>query len=144
MIRCVLTCILMLIAGSALAQVSVAEERFVTEGLKHFDYTRYVPSSVKRTIGFIYGAQIDCTAMTGMEVKITKEPQHGTVEIVPGEMFPNFAKDNPRSKCNVKKQKGMLLNYTAEKGYTGTDTVEVFVMFPSGYAHEAVYDITVK
>jgi hypothetical protein len=125
-------------------QEKTATERFAAEGMKHFDYTRFVPAGVKRTVGYGYGANIDCSPMTDIDVRVTKEPEHGAVELVSGEFFPAFAKDNPRVKCNDKKIRGMKINYTATKGYMGDDTFQVLILFPNGFAYETDYNITVK
>jgi hypothetical protein len=65
--------------------------------------TRYVPSGIVRTLWFLHGAYADCSPWDSIEVRTTKEPEHGTVEIVPSEGFGQFANNSVSAKCNGKK-----------------------------------------
>jgi hypothetical protein len=86
-------CAFGLLLSSASAQEPNREETL--NGVQKFEFTRHVPSGAKRAIDFVYGAYPDCSAMAVEEIEIRKvrEPEHGAVEIAPGERFPSFAKD---------------------------------------------------
>jgi hypothetical protein len=88
--------------------LSFASAEEAPEGLQKGKLTRFVPSGMNRTIEFLYEAKPDCSAMDeSIEVRTTKAPEHGAVEIVPSYNFPNFARDNIRFKCNERKMRGL-------------------------------------
>ena len=82
--------------------------------------------------------------MLGYDVKTTKEPEHGTVEIVPAENFSTFAKDNVSFKCNARKMSGFNVNYKPSEEYRGPDEFTVLVLWPNGYASEAHFKMVVR
>jgi len=69
---------------------------------------------------------------------------YGTLEFVSGERFPNYAKTNVRFKCNEKKTRGVLINYKSAGGYIGSDKFEILVLYPTGYAREVTYNLSVR
>ena len=126
------------------------EEVWANEGLRKWDLTRYAPAGKSRTVWFVYGAHPDCSSIltktidVKTDIKTTKEPEHGTVEIVPSENFPAFAKDNVRSKCNVRKINGFNVNYKSSGGYVGPDEFTVLVLWPNGLASQAHFTMIVR
>jgi hypothetical protein len=132
-----------LLLSSASAQ---EDETWRTEGVQKLEFTRFVSSGKKITLDFAYAVNPDCSPSDGgpVEVKTTTEPTHGTVEIVPGDRFPNFAKTNVRFKCNEKRTRGVLINYKSTGGYVGSDKFEVLVLYPTGYAREVLYNVNVR
>jgi hypothetical protein len=93
----------------------------------------------------VYGANPDCSPLDGdIEVRTAKQPEHGGVEIVAGDRFPNFAKDNVRAKCNAKKLRGVIVNYKSSGGYVGPDGFDLLVLYPTGFAREVRFNINVR
>jgi hypothetical protein len=136
-----------LLLSSASAQEDDAKnEAWRTEGLQKLEFTRFVSSGKKITLDFAYALNPDCSPSEGgpVEVKTTTEPAHGTVEVVPGDRFPVYAKTNIRFKCNDKKTRGLIINYKSTGGYIGSDTFEVLILYPSGLAREVHYNLNVR
>jgi TonB family protein len=124
--------------------VGKPEEATATDGLRKREHTRYSPSGESRTVWFVHGANPDCSPWGPIEIKMTKKPEQGTVEIVPAKGFPNFTTDNIRFKCNALKAAGFNVNYKSSKGYTGADDFTIFVIWPNGYADEVLYKMDVR
>src|SRR3954462_10662522 len=85
------------------------EERsriFGIEGLESQTVTRILASGSKQWIGFFTALNPDCTASGNVDLRITKQPEHGTVEITTATNFPGYPKENIRSKCNQHKVRG--------------------------------------
>lgn len=103
------------------------------EGVHRAERIQYVPSGKLRNVGFLMGAYPDCTPWNAAEteVRMLKEPEHGTVEIVAGENYGSFT-DEPRTKCNGKKIPGMWVKYKSVKGYTGLDEFDLLAMYETG------------
>jgi hypothetical protein len=102
---------------------------FGIEGLENQTFTRFVASGAKQRIGF-YATSLnpDCTAVGNANVRVTKQPEHGTVETVATTDYPHYPKENIRSKCNPHKVKGTLVNYKAAEKYTGNDEFDLLIL----------------
>ena len=97
----------LLLSSSASAQETTKDEPVRIPGLTKYEITRYVVSGKKQTIEFVYGAYPDCSPLEWIEIRKLKEPEHGAVEIAPGEHF-----NNDRTKCgNGKKIRGQMVSY---------------------------------
>jgi hypothetical protein len=126
-------------------QASTQEpEAFVKEGLRKSDITRYVPSGTSRSVWFVYAANPDCSSQGTIEIRTTKEPEHGTVEAMPGDSFVSFENADYRSKCGGKKLRGINVNYKSSAGYKGSDQFELLALYPKGFAWEALFNINVR
>ena len=144
-------CAFGLLLSSAFAQErtpeQLREERshiFGIEGQESQRLTRVVASGAKQRMNFYASLNPDCSATGDVNVRVTKQPEHGTVETVATTGYPHFPKENIRSKCNQYKVKGTLINYKAAEKYTGNDEFDLLVLFPGGYAWEHHFDISVR
>jgi hypothetical protein len=123
------------------------EERshiFGIEGVQKMELNRIIASGTKQRMGFFYALNPDCSASGDVNVRVAKQPEHGTAEIVAATLFPNFEKENIRSRCNQHKVRGQQVNYKAAEKYTGNDTLELLVLYPGGFAQEVQFDISVR
>jgi hypothetical protein len=134
----------LLLSFASAEEASVNEQSFVREGLRKTDLTRYVPSGISRTIWFVYAANPDCSSQGSIEMRTTKEPAHGAIEVVPGEGFVSFEGETYRKNCGGKKLRGLNVNYKSSGGYVGADQVVILALYPKGLAWEAHFDISVK
>jgi hypothetical protein len=113
-------------------------------GLEKKQFTRVVPSGTNQRISFYTSLNPDCTASGNVNVRVTKQPEHGTVEIVATTNFPTYPKEHIRSKCNDHKVRGMQVNYKSAEKYVGSDELDLLILFPTGFAWEVHYDISVR
>jgi len=98
-------CVFGLLLSSASAEEKspeqLLEERSGIEGLESQTLTRVVfASGAKHRIGFYVDLNPDCSAVGDINVRVTKQPEHGTVETVAATDYVRFPKENIRSKCN--------------------------------------------
>jgi hypothetical protein len=143
-------CAFGLLSSSAFAQdkspEQLREERshiYGIEGLASQTYSRVIASGAKQRIDFYASINPDCSATGDLNVRVTKQPEHGTVETVATTDYAHWPKENIRSKCNLHKVKGTLVNYKAEK-YTGNDEFDLLILFPHGTAWEIHHNISVR
>jgi hypothetical protein len=118
------------------------------------EINRYVPSGKSRLLYFLGGANSDCSPWgSNTEVRTTKKPEHGMVEIVLGHAVMDFGKESKIAHCTGKKMPVLNVNYKSFPGYTGPDEFELLVMWPvsdagSGSSHgrhsEFHFNINVK
>jgi hypothetical protein len=114
------------------------------EGLESQTFTRVVASGAKQRAGFYYSLNPDCSANGDVNVRVTKQPEHGTLENLATTNFPGYPKENIRSKCNQHKVKGVQVNYKAAEKYTGNDEFDLLVLWPNGFASELHFEISVR
>jgi hypothetical protein len=107
-------------------------------------FTRVVASGTNQRIGFFYAVNPDCSDSGDVNIRVTKQPEHGTVETVTSTNFPNYPKENIRSKCNDHKVRVMQVNYQSAEKYVGSDELELLVLFPGGFAWEVHFDVDVR
>jgi hypothetical protein len=144
-------CVFGLLFSSAFAQdkspEQLREERgriFGIEGQDSQTFNRIIASGAKQRVGFYVSLNPDCTASGDVTVRVTKQPEHGTVETVARTDYAHYSKENIRSKCNQHKVKGTLVNYKSAEKYTGNDEFDLLILFPGGYAWEHHFDMSVR
>ena len=86
----------------------------------------------------------DCTARGNINIRVTKQPEHGSTETIGTITFPSYPKEHVLFKCNDHKVRGMQVNYKSAEKYVGSDELELLVLFPAGFAWEVHYDISVR
>src|SRR6266487_628559 len=114
------------------------------EGQRNETITRVVASGGKQRLDFYTSLNPDCTISGDIKVRVTKQPEHGTVDTVVTTEYVHYPKENIRSKCNQHRVKGTLVNYKAGEKYTGNDEFDLLVLYPHGTAWEIHYNINVR
>jgi len=132
-------CALGLLSSSAFAQENSPEQMLEKQQL-----ARVVTSGTNQRIGFFYAVNPDCSASGDVNVRVTKQPEHGTVETTAATDFPTFPKENMRARCNKRKVRGVQVNYKSAEKYVGADTLDLLVLFPGGFGQEVHLNINVR
>ncbi len=135
-----------LAAGMAWAQpAQPSQEDHPAAGTpKLFNINKFVPSGDERRIAFVPAVFPDCSSKGLTVGRVTKEPTHGAVGLVPEDSFPDFPPNGRYAPCNEKKVPGLRINYKSDNEYVGQDDVEIFLMFPDGSAAIWHFLIVVK
>jgi hypothetical protein len=113
------------------------------EGVQKMELSRVVASGTNQRIYFFYVVHPDCSA-SDINIRVTKQPEHGTVETAAATDFPNFGRENIRYRCNQHKVRGQQVNYKSAEKYVGSDKFELLVLFPGGFTREVHLDIDVR
>jgi len=142
-------CAFGLLLSSAFAEEKSPEQRQqesnqIVEGLPKMNWARVVASGTNQRIGFFYAVNPDCSANGDINIRVTKQPEHGTVETAAATDFPNFERENIRYRCNQQKVRGQQVNYKSAEKYIGSDTLELLVVFPGGFGQEVHFNINVR
>ena len=97
-------CAFGLLLSSAFAQEKtpeqLREERshiFGIEGQESQTFTRVVASGAKQRMNFYASLNPDCSATGDVNVRVSKQPEHGTLETVATTDYTYFPKENIRS-----------------------------------------------
>jgi hypothetical protein len=122
----------------------VSSSAFAQEGLEKKQFTRVVASSKNQRIGFFTYLNPDCVSAGAIEVRITKQPEHGSTETTATINFPTYPKEHVRARCNEHKVRGVQVNYKSAEKYVGSDELDLLVLFPNGFAWEVRYNIDVR
>ena len=86
----------------------------------------------------------DCSSEGETVVRLTQTPQHGRVTISKASDFPSFPEGNVRRECNKRRVAGTKTMYVSERGYRGTDTVAIEIVFANGRTARRFYTISVR
>ena len=86
----------------------------------------------------------DCTSVGETVVTLTQAPKHGRVTIAKESDFPSFPKKNARYACNKKRVAGTRTVYVSERGYTGSDSAAIEIIFANGATARRYYTINVR
>jgi hypothetical protein len=86
----------------------------------------------------------DCTSVGETVVTLTQAPRHGRVTIAKESDFPSFPKKNARYACNKKRVAGTRTVYVSERGYTGSDSAAIEIIFANGATARRYYTINVR
>ena len=105
---------------------------------------RYVPSGGTVRLTFFCNINPDCTSSGNSTIRITRPPEHGRVVQSRTRDFCYFPPSNPRSYCNNRRVPGVVVNYVAQRGYTGYDSVGVEVFYPGGAMRSGTFNIQVR
>ena len=92
-------------------------------------------------LGTFANTNPDCTATGKTFVRVSRNPSHGVVTVREGLVFSNFS---AHPECNSHKMEGVAVEYTPNRGFTGTDEVELDDISQTGIEIFVTYAITVK
>jgi hypothetical protein len=101
-------------------------------------------SGQPQRIDYFYSVNPDCSSVGTTTIREVTPPKNGTITFTSGENYPDFKVGNIRYACNSKKVPVTNLVYQSNQGFTGTDTIKVEVLFPSGDYRTSEYMINVR
>jgi hypothetical protein len=101
-------------------------------------------SGKQSQVGFVWALDPDCSSRGETESRVLRKPEHGTLEITPGNSFPKFPENSPLFHCNKQKVSGSLILYKSNEGYTGKDYFDIEFIGPRGADYTMKYVVTVK
>ncbi len=122
----------------------VTHSHALAQSLPPLDLHPVVPTGIKRQLAFLAALNANCTSMGDIDVRLTKKPEHGEVEIENGLGYTNFPRINQRYGCNVRLVPGVRINYTSTDGFTGKDRFSIEIFEPGGVEVTGKYAVTVK
>ena|SRR5215831_2673540 len=111
---------------------------------RDYSIQRFAIGGKKSVFANFYSLKLDCVPSGWQEVTLSKPPENGEAKLVEAPAIVHFNTPNPRVKCNGKSTKSTALQYTPNKGYKGSDSIEVETISESGEHHTYTYNITVK
>jgi hypothetical protein len=86
----------------------------------------------------------DCSSAGRDIVKAVAGPNHGTVRLVGGKVYPHYSKGNDRYKCKLRKDDGIKGFYRSKPGYKGHDQITFSIHTYTGNVHSATVNINVE
>jgi hypothetical protein len=96
-------------------------------------------------IAFYASLWPDCSSQGPVVIRLTQPAEHGTVSFEADDSWVYFSPGTPNATCNAKKAPGTKVFYDAsEQGYEGSDSFQVFIIFPSGTASDVRFNISVR
>jgi hypothetical protein len=111
--------------------------------LKPTIIVRGVDSSTRQVVDSYYSVEPDCSNPGYPEIKFLRMPNHGTVAVENGEVYPNFSKDNVRYDCNKKRVATSQITYESVAGFHGSDSFTIQVRFNNSNLRLVTYNVDV-
>jgi hypothetical protein len=102
-----------------------------------------VVSEARTRVAFLTAAEPDCSPQQ-LVVRVTKQPANGKLEVEEGNGFGYSQKENIHAKCGERPIWGMLVYYTSNANFKGSDTAVVESSTEAGVASRYRFKITVK
>ncbi len=106
------------------------------------NYNKTVVAGGSLLLAHYASINLDCTSRGPVTVRVVSGPSSGSVRIEQGLGYGNFT--NEYRQCSARKTFGANVRYTPHKGFTGMDSVQFDVIFPSGFERIESISITVK
>jgi hypothetical protein len=106
--------------------------------------TKYAVSGRPLKLDFAASTNPDCSSVGRPTVRASRAPEHGRVTVTQSTDFPRFPPSNIRSQCNGRRVAGAAINYVSQRGFIGTDNVEVEIIFASGSLRHESFTINVR
>ena len=104
---------------------------------------REVVSEARTRVEFLAAEEPDCSSQQ-LVVRVTKQPTNGKLEVEEGNGFGYWQKENIRTMCGEKSIWGMLVYYTSNANFKGSDTAVVDSFTETGRVTRYRFKSTVK
>ena len=117
----------------------VAAQQISTEPLN-----RIVLSGERVRVGSSYDVNPDCSSTGHIKSRLLEQPKNGVVEMVTEQGFTNYAKDDPKYKCNEKQSDIQAYYYKSREDFKGKDRFVVEVFYPRGSYRKRIFNIDVR
>jgi hypothetical protein len=133
MVRRVLKCLAILaLAWSASGSIARAQ-----------GITKTVASGGVLKLGHYTSVNPDCSLLGMPVVRVSVAPMHGVVRTMKTSDFSHFAAA-AFDRCNTRRVAGVSVEYRPERGFAGTDTFSLDIIYASGRERAESFAITVK
>jgi hypothetical protein len=106
--------------------------------------TKYAASGRPLKLDFASSTNPDCSNVGRPTIRLSRAPEHGRVSITQTMDFPHFRASNIRSQCNGRRVAGAAVNYAPQRGFVGTDYVDVEIIFASGNLRHESFTVNVR
>jgi len=148
-------CLLSILALGLLSSFAFAAEKtpeelqqeenhiFAIDGVQQKNFRKLVASGMNTRVGLFNHINPDCTSKD-FAVRITKQPEHGTVEVSPTKEYLTYKKDSFYYKCGQHKTQATEIKYKSADKYTGKDELDALILWQGGYAWEVHVEIDVR
>ena len=142
--------LIFMVSASAQDATRRGDRRFMAEQQRFDSYepvvnlSRTVAADQKLRLDFLYSINPDCTSIGFATVRVLEQPKHGTIAIANDTGYTNVPARNPRAECNKRRSDGVAVTYQPEPGYTGTDSISLDSILPSGFLSKRHYTVDVR
>jgi hypothetical protein len=86
----------------------------------------------------------DCSSLPTPRMLVVQAPAQGALSAAPGRVYPGFPASNVRSRCNSTAVRGLVINYTARPGSSGSDYFTYDIIFSDGEVWRRNVSVTIR
>ena len=94
-------------------------------------------------LGHYASVNADCSLLGMPVIRLSAAPTHGVVRTVKTSAFSHFT-GAPFDQCNSSRVPGVSVEYRPERGFAGTDSFSVDIIYASGRERVESFAVTVK
>src|SRR5215470_19735909 len=124
--------------------VTIALALFSATAAQGQSATKYAVSGRPLKLSFFNSTNPDCSTVGRPTIRLIRAPEHGRITVTQTTDFPNFPVSNIRNECNRRRVPGAAVYYVSQRGFLGTDYVEVEIIFASGTLRQQSFTINVR
>jgi len=124
--------------------ITIALALFSATAAQAQSATKYAVSGRSLKLSFFNSTNPDCSTVGRPTIRLIRAPEHGRVTVTQATDFPNFPVSNIRNECNRRRVPGAAAYYVSQRGFLGTDFVQLEIIFPSGSLRQQSYNINVR
>ena len=134
-------------APGAAAHAGVQQTRAVQAGsaaqLASQSVSKTTVSAKTLKLSHFVSVNPDCSSRGASEIRVLAPPRNGRLNVMKTSDFPSFPTDSSYSRCNSARVPGTAVTYLAKAGFSGQESVQVRVFYPTGQARDVSYSIAV-
>jgi hypothetical protein len=93
-------------------------------------------------VGHYASVNPDCSLLGMPVVRLSVPPTHGVVRTVKKSGFSRFS--GPFAQCNARRVAGVSVEYRPERGFAGTDSFSLDIIYASGRERVESFGVTIK
>jgi hypothetical protein len=138
------TTIAIVLFSATASRGDIAIVLFSTIASRGDSATKYAISGRLLKLGFANSTYPDCSTGGRPTIRLIRAPEHGRVTISQTRDFPSFPVSSIRSECNRRRVAGAAVYYVSQRGFLGTDYVDVEVIFANGELRQRSFTINVR
>jgi hypothetical protein len=105
---------------------------------------RIALSGERVRVGMAWDVNPDCSSTGHIKSRLLEQPKNGVAEMVSEMGFTNYAKDDPKYKCNEKQSDIQAYYYKSREDFKGKDRFVVEVFYPRGGYRKMMFSIDVR
>lgn len=110
-------------------------------GVKDYSHRFATVSGERTKVRESWRLKLNCSPDVPPNVRVMTPPQHGKIEIVPGDIYTHIKGEG--AKCNGTTVRGLVSYYTSAPGYVGEDKAIIRESYGDGHIENLTLEFNI-